>query len=56
MWYIQNKHCQVLKTVLPVGDDCDADCYELFEELQVLCSVIPSYIPDLRHMFKYTVK
>jgi hypothetical protein len=24
------KHCQDLKTVLSVGDNCNVDCYELF--------------------------
>jgi hypothetical protein len=26
-------HCQKLESVLSVGDVCDVDCYELFEEL-----------------------
>jgi hypothetical protein len=47
------KHGQDLKTVLSVGDDCNVDCYELFEELQVLSSVIPSHISDIRSMFKF---
>jgi hypothetical protein len=50
------KHCQDFKTVLSVGDDCDVDCYKLFEELQVLSSVIPSDISDTRDMFKFIVQ
>jgi hypothetical protein len=45
-----------LKALLSVGDDCDVDCYELFEELQVLSSVIPSNISDIRGMFKFIVQ
>jgi hypothetical protein len=44
---------ELLKTVLSVGNDCDVDCYEMFEELQVLCLVIPSHISDIRDMFKF---
>jgi hypothetical protein len=49
------KHCQDLKTVLFVADDCDVDCCELFEELQVLSSEIPSHISDIRNVFKFNV-
>jgi hypothetical protein len=41
---------------LSVGDDCDVDCYELFEEFQVLRSVISSHISDIRYMFKFIVQ
>jgi hypothetical protein len=46
------KHCQDLKTVLSVGDNCNVDCCELSEELQVLSSVIPSHISKRRDIFK----
>jgi hypothetical protein len=50
------KHYQDFKTVLSVGDGCDVDSIELFEELQVLRSVIPSHISDIRDMFKFIVQ
>jgi hypothetical protein len=45
-----------MKNVLSVGDECNVDCYELSEELQVLSSVIPSHISDIRDMFKFIVQ
>jgi hypothetical protein len=50
------KHCQNLKIVVSVGDDCNVDCHKLFEELQVLSSVIPSHISNIRDMFKFIVQ
>jgi hypothetical protein len=50
------EHCQDLKTLLSVGDDCDVNYCELFEDLKVLSSVIPSRISDIREIFKFTVQ
>jgi hypothetical protein len=50
------KQCHDLNTILSVGDDCNVDCYELFEELQVLSSVIPCHISDIRDKFKFIVQ
>jgi hypothetical protein len=42
--------------VVSVGDDCDVDCYILFEELHVLSSVIHFHISDRRDMLKFIVQ
>jgi hypothetical protein len=46
------KHCQDLKAVSSVGNNCDFDCYKVFEELKVLSSAIS----DIRDIFKFIVQ
>jgi hypothetical protein len=30
------KHCQDFENFMPSGEDCNVDCYGLFEELETL--------------------
>lgn len=44
------------KTVLSVTDDCDVNCYKLFEQLQASSSVILYHNSDIRDVFKLIVE
>lgn len=50
------KHCGDLDAILRVGENSDIEPHELYEELQILQSTLPSYIMDGKQLLQYIVE
>jgi hypothetical protein len=53
----KNKNLNRVKIwrMFSANENCDAECYRLFEELNLFSAVIPSNISNIRDMFKFII-